>query len=151
MLMKDTSPLAPVMTPSCSQRTIRSMSSPSFHLRYLQSQQGARLVPKAPGFQRGRPAQVADIPIGDRGDFVLVHVVLHKWVWVREVVSFLPLPTDKGVTRQQAPVAEPMDQPLHSAYSPGWLPAALEGVVGSTCTMSWAAYSSQLQAQTPCI
>lgn len=35
MLMNDTSPLAPVITPSCSQRTIRSISSPSFHLRYL--------------------------------------------------------------------------------------------------------------------
>lgn len=36
MLRNDTSPLAPVITPSCSQRTIRSISSPSFHLRYLQ-------------------------------------------------------------------------------------------------------------------
>lgn len=35
MLMNDTSPLAPVITPSCSQRTMRSISSPSFHLRYL--------------------------------------------------------------------------------------------------------------------
>lgn len=35
MLMKDTSPFAPVITPSCSQRTMRSISSPSFHLRYL--------------------------------------------------------------------------------------------------------------------
>lgn len=41
MLMKDTSPFAPVITPSCSQRTMRSMSSPSFHLRYLQTRNPA--------------------------------------------------------------------------------------------------------------
>lgn len=39
-LMKETSPFAPVITPSCSQRTMRSMSSPSFHLRYLIISQG---------------------------------------------------------------------------------------------------------------
>lgn len=38
--MKDTSPLAPVITPSCSQRTIRSMSSPSFQWRYLRTLTG---------------------------------------------------------------------------------------------------------------
>lgn len=37
MLMKDSSPFAPVITPSCSQRTIKSISSPSFHRRYLQT------------------------------------------------------------------------------------------------------------------
>lgn len=40
-LMKDTSPLAPVITASCSQRTIRSMSSPSFQWRYLSTEQNS--------------------------------------------------------------------------------------------------------------
>lgn len=31
------------------------------------------------------------IPVCDRGNFVLIHVILHKRVWVGKVVSFFPL------------------------------------------------------------
>lgn len=33
----------------------------------------------------------ANIPVSNRGDLVLIHVILHKRVWVGEIVSFSPL------------------------------------------------------------
>lgn len=103
MLMKDTSPLAPVMTPSCSQRTIRSMSSPSFHLRYLQGQPDSfttrsNAMAGASWTAQGKACAPtwshpprADVPVSNRGDLILIHVILHKWIWVGKIVSFSSL------------------------------------------------------------
>lgn len=30
----------------------------------------------------------ADLPVSDGGNLILIHVILHKWVWVGEIVSF---------------------------------------------------------------
>jgi len=124
MLMNDTSPLAPVITPSCSQRTMRSMSSPSFHLRYLQTRSPAGycwpwffarpfqvLIKTLSSFIRSPVLTVfslqttltsctlvkagskryINIPVGNRSYFVLIHVILHKGVWVGKLVFLLPL------------------------------------------------------------
>ena len=44
ILMNCVSPLEPIMTPSCSHRTIRSMSSPMWYLRYLTSDNGKKSI-----------------------------------------------------------------------------------------------------------
>lgn len=109
MLMNDTSPLAPVITPSCSQRTIRSMSSPSFHLRYLQSRTVLlisvvlQLFIQIMSFNEKRNmyriyiikshqwARSNNVPICNRSNLIFIHVIFHKWVWIGKCVFFFPL------------------------------------------------------------
>ena len=40
---------------------------------------------------QGHLSPRADLPVSDGGDLILIHVVLHKWVWVGEIVSFSSL------------------------------------------------------------
>lgn len=44
-----------------------------------------------PVLQSGHPPIRADIPVSNGGDLILIHVILHKWVWVGEIVPFSPL------------------------------------------------------------
>lgn len=59
------------------------------------AKQGLLWSPEILGPRRAAPHEAGtpggDVPVGHGGDLVLVHVVLHKWVWVGEVVPFLPL------------------------------------------------------------